>query len=447
METSMYISLFLFLYVCFSVISCSAFDNGAGKTPPLGWNSWVTCGEATCGHDICNEAEVKSVAQSMQANGMQTLGWNYINLDDCWAATMRDPVNQTLTWDTNRFPSGLPVLINWLHTRGFKFGLYTSAGNQTCSSGGRPGKVPGSRDHYDLDAATFASWGVDYIKLDWCGDIKDEIWEGHKAHAEFAAAVLKTKRSMFLEVVAGYWFFLGDVGNIANSWRFCEDHHDAWKSTTEAVDCRITQFQNSTGSPGAWAYMDFLMTGGAGCSAASHCPGQSDDAYRTEFAVWSITQSPLIVATDVRNMTAVMNQTLLNQEVLAFHQNTSTPPGKLLSQWPCSQPGDCLIFARVLDGNVSLNGNNLQYFDVSDEQREEVKKFGVGVGDWLIALVNMGSEIHDIGVSWDTLGWTLGTKASVYDMWTQKIIGRGVDSEFKTSVPFQGTAYVRITLD
>ena len=112
-----------------AVIACllhavAALDNGAGKTPPLGWNTWKTCGEATCGHDICNEAEVRSVAQALQDNGMQALGWNYVNLDDCWAL-QRDPTKETLQWDPTRFPSGLPALIDWLHAKGFKFGLYT----------------------------------------------------------------------------------------------------------------------------------------------------------------------------------------------------------------------------------------------------------------------------------------------------------------------------------
>lgn len=95
----------------------------------------------------------------MKANGMQAAGYNYVNLDDCWAYG-RDS-NGQLTWDTDRFPSGMPSLIDWLHGEGFKFGLYTSAGNETCSNGGRDGlRVPGSEGHYTEDVEAFASWGV-----------------------------------------------------------------------------------------------------------------------------------------------------------------------------------------------------------------------------------------------------------------------------------------------
>jgi len=392
-------------------------DNGAGKTPPLGWNTWKTCGDPTCGHDICNEAEIKSVAQAMQDNGMQSLGWNYVNLDDCWALK-RNETDDTLEWDPERFPSGMPTLIDWLHEKGFKFGLYTSAGNETCSSGGRPNAVPGSRHHYDLDATTFADWGVDYIKLDWCGDIKDEIWTGHAAHQQFAEAVLATNRSMFLEVVAGYWFYLGDISDVANSWRFCEDHKDEWKSTNEAISCRVSQVHNATGKPGGWAFMDFLNTGGEGCTpfTAPHCPGQTDDEYRTEFAVWSITQSPMIVSTDVRNMTAVMNETLLNQELVEIHQNTSTPPGHLLGEWPCDEPGHCLIWGRRLDEDGS---------------------------DWLVALTNSGSKEHTIGVEWTSLGWEASASADIRDMWNHTDIGSTTKS-FETQVPTHGTAVYRV---
>ncbi len=271
--------------------------------------------------------------------------------------------------------------------------------------------------------ATFAGWGVDYIKLDWCGDIKDDVLQGRPAHAEFAAAVVAANRSMFLEVVAGYWFYQGDVGSVANSWRFCEDHHDEWSSTGEALACRLTQGDNATGKPGAWGFMDMLTTGGQGCkpfSAGAHCPGQTDDAYRTEFAVWSLTQSPLIVATDVRNMTAVMNQTLLNTELVGPHQNTSTPPGKLLGQWPCDEPGHCLIFGRRMDAAGS---------------------------DWLVALVNTGDKQHDIGLDWATLGWKAGDAASVRDLWQHVTISNATQGQFKVGVSSQGTAMLRVRLN
>ena len=239
-----------------------AMDNGVARTPPLGWSTWETCGDAKCSHDACTESEIKAVARAMASNGLRDAGWTHINLDDCWTGPERNASDHRLTWDATRFPSGIPALSAWLHQRGFKFGLYTSAGSTTCVG------LPGSRGYYDVDAASFAAWGVDYVKFDWCGDIKDEIWLGASAHKAFATAMNATGRPMAIEVVAGYFFLGREIAQHANVWRFCTDHHDSWSSTEEALACRIDQ-GNTVGGPGAWASMDLLTTGGAGCASAS----------------------------------------------------------------------------------------------------------------------------------------------------------------------------------
>ena len=274
------------------------------------------------------QRKVKAVATAMQENGMQALGWNRVDLDDCWVDD-RSSVTGKLTWDTSRFPSGIPSLAEWLHGRNFLFGLYTSAGNATCT-----GKV-GSRGHYQVDAQSFADWGVDYVKLDWCGDIKKQILDGKKAHEEFAQAMNATGRPMFIEVVAGYFFLGKDISHVANSWRFCVDHHDTWKSTKAQLECLADQVVES--GPGGWASMDFLHTGGAGCSTGNHCPGQTDDEYKTEFVIWSLTQSPLFIDTDLRNMTSIMKTALLNKELIDLHSSTATLQESTLGTGPSAK--------------------------------------------------------------------------------------------------------------
>ena len=230
--------------------------------------------------------------------------------------------------------------------------------------------MPGSRGHYTLDARTFAEWRVDYVKLDWCGDIKKEPKQGKAAHEAFARAMNASGRAMFLEVVAGYFFLGARIGSVANAWRFCEDHKDSWGKTREQLACRDDQL-NATGGPGAWASMDVLATGGAGCAGggiSAHCAGMSDDEYRTEFSLWALTQSPLLVATDVRNLTAVMRQALLNEELVDLHQATATPPGGRLAHWRCTEPLACQVWGRRLTADGA---------------------------DWMVALVNLGSRPGD----------------------------------------------------
>ena len=388
-----------------------AMANGVARTPPLGWSTWETCADKLCTHDVCTESEVLAVADAMVMRGLRKAGWEYVNLDDCWAGATRT-VNGSLTWDIGRFPSGIPSLADELHARGLKLGVYTSAGHTTCH-----GRLPGSRDHYAEDARTFASWGVDYIKFDWCGDIKKELWLGRRAHLEFAAAINQSGRPMALEVVAGYFFLGEEIRSAANVWRFCLDHHDTFKSTVEAIACRLDLSGKAVGAPGGWPSMDLLTTGGAGCQTASHCPGQSEAAYETEFALWALTQSPLLIATDLRNMTKQMAALMLNAELIAIHQLTATPPGRHLATWACTEPLKCSIWGRELHRNGT---------------------------EWLVGLVNLGSRKHTIVAAWALLGWSPTVRAHVRDVLAGQVLLNETSTEVSLQVDPQGTRLIRL---
>lgn len=251
---------------------------------------------------------VKEVAQAMIDQGLQAAGYSYVNLDDCWEATTRDPKTGAMRADPERFTGGsLKPLADWLHARKFSFGMYTSAGEETCSTGGRtvPGKpdargVPGSIGHYVQDASTYAEWGVDYVKMDWCSKLDNN---GTLTHA-MAAALNLTGRPMWLNFHCGE--YTGDYktwcARDGNSFRIGPDHHDVWSRTAEVIELLATVSSRGGGTigPYAWADADFLMTGGAGCDTnemAQRCPGQSEDEYRTEFSLWSVAASQIIVAT------------------------------------------------------------------------------------------------------------------------------------------------------
>ena len=144
----------------------------------------------------------------------------------------------------------------------------------------------------------------------------------------------------------------------------------------------------------------------------------SDDEYRTEFALWSLTQSPLLVATDVRHMTPVMRQALLNAELVAAHQSTATPPGRRLANWRCAEPLDCQVWGRSLAADGA---------------------------EWLVALVNLGSKAHAITVEWRHLGWDEGATAAVRDVWAGAPLPNATGAFSAASVPAHGTAVVRMT--
>jgi len=252
-------------------------------------------------HDVCNYHEMMEVAHAMLKNGMFELGFTAVHADDCWAATGRDASGQLFA-DPNRFPTGWKGLATDLRALGFSNGLYTSAGNTTCSSGGRNGTVPGSFGHFAQDAKTFAEMTVDYVKIDFCGD---DAPSAQGQHTEFSHALNATGRPFWLELCRGYSYPPPlYTQQVAQSARVSGDHSDSWINTLGIMlSLSAAAGTNLSGpSSGYWGYGDFLMTGGAGCdvNATTHCPGMTDDEYATEFAVWTITSSPLIVATDVR---------------------------------------------------------------------------------------------------------------------------------------------------
>jgi alpha-galactosidase len=398
--------------------SVHAYNNGLGRVPVRGWNTW--CTQGTCGRDYCDEGEIREIADSMVANGMQAAGWNYVNLDDCWGG--QRAADGSYQPDPDRFPSGIKNLTDYLHAKGFWFGLYTDAGEYTCSQGGRSYKIPGSYGHYDQDAQTFASWGVDFVKMDWCNtNINGTQLQPEVQYAEMSQSLNKTGRKIFFETCEwgtdDPWQWMRAY---ANSWRATGDHHDQWSSTASIID-QVASIAQYAG-PGGWNYMDFLMTGGQGCSnnqPYQHCPGMTDDEYRTEFTIWVLAASPLIVATDVRNMTSIMKDILLNKEVLAIHQDSLGQAGQRVGTWNCSEAGACEIWARPLESG---------------------QKFAV--------LYNKGTASHGITLDFSIFGkgWVSASqRVTVRDVWAGKDLGT-FNQNYTGTVVSHGVQALLLTL-
>src|SRR5690242_3836058 len=191
----------------FNSPAASARDDGVARTPPMGWNSWNHYG---C--DI-NEKLVKNTADAMAANGMRDAGYQYVVIDDCWQVA-RD-ANGRLVADTARFPGGIKPLADYVHARGLKFGIYTDAGRKTCQ--GRPGTY----GHEDQDARTFAEWGVDYVKEDWC---YAEGLDAPAQYAKFRDALAKAGRPIVFSICEWGshepWSWGPKTGNL---WRTTDD--------------------------------------------------------------------------------------------------------------------------------------------------------------------------------------------------------------------------------
>jgi len=260
---------------------------------------------------------VHEVADAMASNGMKAAGYNYVCLDDCWAGP-RDN-NGAPTGDKSRFPSGMKALADYVHSKGLKLGLYTCAGNYTCKHG-----RPGSWGHFDQDAQTFADWGADFVKMDWC---HHPSLPPKTVYSEFRDSINKTGRQMVFSICEWGedqpWTWGASTGNM---WRVGPDHLPFWwMPDSTQVQSTSGIIENMAGKspysgPGGWNDPDFLMTG---------APTMTHLQSKSEFSFWALWAAPLIVATDVRIMSD-KGDILLNPEVIAVNQDSLCRAGERL---------------------------------------------------------------------------------------------------------------------
>ncbi|CAF1353096.1 unnamed protein product [Rotaria sordida] len=289
----------LLIFILVNVIY--GLNNGLGKTPQMGWNSWYNF--------WCNYTE-KMIQQTVDIiinSGLAAAGYEYINLDDCWQIS-RD-ANGTIQADPKVFPSGIHTLIDYVHSRKLKFGLYSDAGYKTCA--GRPGSLGYERK----DANTYASWGIDYLKYDNC------YTDGTKPEVRYPVmrdALNATGQPIFYSLCE--WgvdtpaLWAADVGN---SWRTTEDILDTWDSMISTIDIN-NQFADKAG-PGGWNDPDMLRIGNG---------GMTDTEYISYFSLWSISKAPLLIGGDVLKMSQATLNIYLNSEVIAINQDPLGVQGK-----------------------------------------------------------------------------------------------------------------------
>uniref|UniRef100_A0A0D9WYF8 Alpha-galactosidase n=1 Tax=Leersia perrieri TaxID=77586 RepID=A0A0D9WYF8_9ORYZ len=283
-------------------------DNGLGRTPQMGWNSW--------NHFGCNidEMTIRSTVDALISTGLANKGYTYVNLDDCWAAYQRTNEGY-MAADPKKFPSGIKDLADYVHSKGLKLGLYSSAGTRTCSQ-----TMPGSLGFEDIDAKTFASWGVDYLKYDNCNG------NGLRETVRFprmSAALSNAGRPIFYSLCEWGVMNVATWGaQYGNSWRTTGDINNSWASMLSNINTN-DQFA-SYAKPGGWNDPDMLEVGNG---------GMTHDEYVVHFSLWAIAKSPLIIGCDVRSMSKETLDILSNPEVIAINQDRLGIQGKKVRQY------------------------------------------------------------------------------------------------------------------
>ena len=344
------------------------------QTPPMGWNSWNKF--------ACNVSEqlIRETADAMVSAGMQAAGYQYVNIDDCWQVS-RD-AQGTIVADPKRFPSGIKALADYVHSKGLKLGVYTDAGRLTCQ------KRPGSYEHELLDAKTYASWGVDYVKIDWC---HAEGLDPEVQYAKFRDALAQAGRPIVFSIcnwgVKAPWTWGPATGNL---WRTTGDINDTYDRMS-VIGFSQNGLEKFAG-PGHWNDPDMLEVGNG---------GMKRDEYRTHMALWALLAAPLLAGNDLRSMTPETKEMLTNAEVLAVDQD-----------------------AKGVQGHR-----------VWDEGPLEIWIKPLANGSHAVGLFNRGESSLKITLDFKMLGSASSLK--LRDLWEHKDLGE-VQGSYTADVPKHG---------
>lgn len=316
------------------------------NTPPMGWNSWNTFGNKI------NEQLIMEMADAMVTEGLLEKGYEYLVIDDCWSLRERDE-NQCLVADPVKFPGGMKAVADYVHSKGLKFGLYSCAGNLTCAG------YPGSYEHEFIDAKTFAEWGVDFLKYDYC--FHSRIIHGKYLYRRMGLALENCGRDILFSACS--WGadetheWIKTTG--ASMWRSTGDIADSWKSVKELVH-QQEKLHTYTGV-GCFNDMDMLIVGmyGKGNVGIQGC---NDTQYKTHFSIWALLGSPLMIGCDIRNMNDATRAILKKEEIIRINQDCACRQPVKLNGIGCVD--DMVIYSRQLsNGDLAIG-----IFNLSDDK-------------------------------------------------------------------------------
>ena len=356
--------------------------NGLALTPPMGWNSWNKFAGRV------DDKSVREMADAMASTGMRDAGYVYINIDDTWEGPRDKDGNITTN---EKFPD-MKALADYVHSKGLKIGIYSGPGPLTCAG------FPASYNHEEQDAKTWAAWGFDYLKYDWCSASgvyhPDEM---KPAYLKMAEALRATKRPIIFSLCQYGWLDVGEWGASVggNLWRTTGDISDRWESMLRILD--LQPGREKYAGPGHWNDPDMLEIGNG---------GMTDTEYRTHMSMWCMLAAPLLAGNDLRSMSDATKEILMNKEIVAIDQDKKGVQGVRVSQ-----NGSTEIWKKPLAEGVA------------------------------VALMNRGADTAAMSVKWVDLGITK-RNPKVHDVWAHKDVD--APAELAVQVPSHGTVVVTV---
>ena len=366
-----------------------ALADGQALTPPMGFNNWNS---TNCRAEF-NESMVEGIADIFVNKGLKAAGYQYVNLDDCWALPNRD-ADGKLVPDPVRFPHGIKAVADYVHSKGLKLGIYTSAGTKTCNDAG----FPGGLGHEYSDARQFADWGVDYLKYDNCNN------QGVDAKLRYTTmrdALKATGRPIVFSICEWGqnkpWEWAADVGHL---WRTTGDISDNWGSMLSILKQNLPLAPYA--GPGHWNDPDMLEVGNG---------GMTDTEYRSHFSMWSIMAAPLLIGSDLRTATPATFDILDNKEVIAVDQDPLGKQGNVVT----SEGGRWVVAKEMKDGSRS------------------------------VALFNETGSAQRIATTAASVGLPNAHAYTLRDLWQHKSYNTA--GAISATVPAHGTVLVRVSAD
>ena len=381
-----------------NLYSQEAWDTLA-KTPPMGWNSWNWF--------ACNVSEklIKETADAMVSTGLKDAGFEYVVIDDCWLIG-RDAEGNMIP-DPERFPNGMKSVGDYIHSLGLKFGIYTDVGTKTCE------ERPGMRGYEYQDMRAFASWGVDYVKNDWCFA---ELQNARASYAIVKDAILLSGRPMVHSIcewgINKPWEWGAESGHL---WRTTFDIEDCWDcfEVTTSYGQVIENFIGFTkildlqvglevhAGPGHWNDPDMLQVGNANLTYEEN---------KAHFTLWAVLAAPLMLGNDIRDMTPEVRGILTNKEVTDLNQDELGKQGVKVRD-----DGDLEVWSKQL----------------SD-------------GGRAVVMFNRSESAADMSFTWNEIGYPSELKVSVRDLWEKKDMGK-YSGKYDANVPSHGVVAVRVS--
>lgn len=371
----------------------SPIDSGLARTPPMGWASWNAFLWRI------DEEKIKANADAMVSTGLLEAGYEYMLVDLGWqayaAGAMRARYpDSTIKHNEDNFPGGMADLAGYIRSNGLRYAAYTDVGYETCGD-----MTEGSRGFEYKDMRTFAEWGADYVKVDWCGaDGRD----AKQTYTIFKNAIEATGRPMVFSLCCWGRQSVHTWGDeVANLWRISGDIEATWESFMSIVDRAMSWDLADYHGPGGWNDLDMMQVGNGDLTLEEN---------RTHFSLWCMFASPLMVGCDLRSVTPEILEILTNEEAIAVNQDAL---GLMCRK--VAGPFSEQVFAKPLaDGSVA------------------------------VLLLNRGTETMPVTANWTDIGLDSDDQAMVRDLWDHADKGMHAGS-YTTEVPGHGVALLTIT--